>query len=536
MKKWSVLIALSLAQFILVVDTTVMNVSITALVEDLNTSVTSVQAAITIYMLTMSAFMVTGGKLGDIWGRRRAFRIGLTLFGIGSFITAISPNIATLMFGWSLVEGLGSALLMPAIAALITANYKGKDRAISFAVIGAVAAGGVAVGPIIGGAVTTLASWRWVFVGEVVIAIGVLLYSRVIRDPGVEKAPHLDGVGIVLSVVGLASLVFGVLQSSTWGWINPRQAPVIGGNEITPFGLSVVPFLIGFGLLFLAMFVFWQVHRERQGKDPLIRMGLFKIRAVSSGLSVLLTQGMIQAGILFAIPLFLQIVLGKNALQSGLALLPLSIALFAASYVAPRLAERFMPKRIIQAGLVAMTFGALVLALRFDENTASVDLIGGLALIGLGIGLLVSQVANMILSSVQPNETNEAAGLNGTAMQLGNALGTAVIGSVLVLVLAGSAIKGTEASEAFSEAQKEKIGVELRNGTQFISNSQLHSLLKEEGVPEQRADELVEINEQARLDAMSVAMFIAAGLGLMGLFAASFLPQRRLIVENDPQA
>jgi len=249
MKTWRVILILAAAQFILVLDTTVMNVSISAVVADLDTTVEQVQLAITAYMLVMASTMLIGGKLGDIWGRRRAFRIGVVVFALGSGLTSIAPNVGWLLFGWSLIEGLGAAIMVPALVALIASNYEGQSRATAYGIIGAVAAAGAAAGPLIGGAVTTALSWRVVFAGEVVIAIFVLLASGMIKDAPREKAGKLDWVGAGLSVAGLFLIVFAVLQSSAWGWILPHNPPSIGGTEITPLGLSPTPFVILAGAL-----------------------------------------------------------------------------------------------------------------------------------------------------------------------------------------------------------------------------------------------------------------------------------------------
>jgi MFS family permease len=243
MRRWLPLIILAAAQFVMVLDSSVMNVSISQIVADLDTTVTGVQTAITAYTLVMAAFMLVGAKLGDIWGRDTAFGVGLAVYGLGSLTTALSPNLGVLLFGWSLVEGLGAVLVIPAIAALVAANYQGKDRAFAYGIIGGVAGAAIAVGPVIGGWVTTYASWRLVFVGEVVIVIAILVVRKRMQPaPRPEHPPKLDVVGAALSAVGLGLIVFGILQSSSWGWLQPLDAPTIGGNEITPLGFSLVPF------------------------------------------------------------------------------------------------------------------------------------------------------------------------------------------------------------------------------------------------------------------------------------------------------
>jgi MFS family permease len=229
-RKWGVLAALAAAQFLMVLDQAVMNVAISQLVEDFDTTVTTIQTVIALYALVMAGLMLTGGKLGDIWGRRRAFAIGLCIYGSGSALTAASWNIPSLILGWSILEGIGAALVLPAMVALVASNFAGRERALAYGVLGGVAGAGIAVGPILGGWATTELSWRVVFAGEVVVAIGILLASRMIRDAKPEARSRLDWFGGVLSAAALGLMVLGVIQASNWGWLHPRSSPV------EPFG------------------------------------------------------------------------------------------------------------------------------------------------------------------------------------------------------------------------------------------------------------------------------------------------------------
>src|SRR6185503_13523250 len=273
-------------------DQAVMNVSISQLVDDFDTTVTTIQVVITLYALVMAALMITGGKLGDLWGRRRAFAIGLVIYGAGSALTAASWSVATLTLGWSILEGIGAALVLPALVSLVAGNYKGGDRAVAYGVLGGVAGAGIAVGPILGGWVTTELSWRLVFAGEVVVSALILLGTRMIREPPREgRAPRLDWIGSILTATGLGLIVFGVLQASNWGWLQPRDSP------IEPFGFSLTPFVIAAGALVLAAFVAWQRHREEQGRDPLVHLRLFRIATLRGGLSMMLAQNLILMGI-----------------------------------------------------------------------------------------------------------------------------------------------------------------------------------------------------------------------------------------------
>ena len=315
MKRWWPLVALASAQFVMVLDQSVMNVSISTLVDDFDTTVTTIQAVITLYCLTMAMFMLTGGKIGDIIGRRRAFAIGLVIYGCGSAITAAAPTVAVLALGWSVLEGIGAALVMPALVALIAGNYEGKERNTAYAVIGVVAGAGIAIGPILGGWATTELSWRIVFVGEVVLVIGILAMTRLIGDalrPG--AAPRLDWVGTILSASGLGLIVFGILQSSTWGVVQPKDSPV------EPFGFSLAPFVVGAGVMLLWAFVAWQRRREAHGRDPLVHLSLLKVPPLRAGLVGLLSQNLILMGVFFTVPLYLQLVLGYDEPRGNLIL------------------------------------------------------------------------------------------------------------------------------------------------------------------------------------------------------------------------
>ena len=328
----------------MVLDSTVMNVSIEKVIHDLGTTVTRMQLAIATYTLTTAALMMLGGKVGDIIGRRRAFRIGLVTFGVGATITAAAPSIGVLVLGWSILEAIGAALMIPAVAALITSNYTGRERAIAFGIIGGIAGAAAAAGPIIGGWASTEFSWRVVFAAEGVIVIGLLLASRLIRDAHREgPRPHLDGVGAALSAIGLALLVLGIVQSTEWGWIEPKEALSIAGVEITPFGFSVVPFLIVGGGALLCAFVAWERHMVARGRDPLVDLSMLRIPRLRAGLSTQAAMMMTMSGTFFVLPLYLQIVLGKDPLETGVRVLPLSIGVFVVSLVASRLSSRFAP-------------------------------------------------------------------------------------------------------------------------------------------------------------------------------------------------
>src|SRR3954462_928115 len=445
MSKRSVLIVLAAAQFLMVLDQSVMNVSISQLVEDFNTNVTTIQAVITLYSLTMAALMVTGGKLGDIWGRRRAFSIGLVIYAVGSGLTALSWSVPTLALGWSILEGVGAALVLPALVALTAGNPAGKARAAAYGVLGGVAGAGIAVGPILGGWVTTNLTWRLVFAGEVVLVIAILLATRVLVQRRPDRAPALDWVGSVLSAFGLGLIVFGVLQASNWGWLQPSNSP------ITPFGFSLTPFVVAAGGVLLAAFRAWERRREGAGLEPLVHFRLFRISTLRGGLAMFTFQNLILMGIFFALPLYLQIVQGFDALQTGVRMLPVSIAMLLTAALGSKLTSRWGAWPIVRAGLVLLLAATILLISTIDPQIDDITFAVAMALLGIGMGLIVSQLGNVVQSSIGGEDRSEAGGLQFTAQQLGAALGTALIGAVLITGLGSSFANSVESNPQISD-------------------------------------------------------------------------------------
>src|SRR5215831_5794451 len=488
----------------MVLDSSVMNVSISQIVSDLNTTVTGVQSAITMYTLVMAAFMLVGAKPGDIWGRDRTFGVGLAVYGLGSAITSISPNLGVLLFGWSLIEGLGAVLVIPAIAALTAANYEGKERAFAYGMIGGAAGAAIAAGPLIGGWVTTTFSWRYVFVGEVVVVIAILIvHRRMKRAPKPEHAPKLDYGGAALSALALGLIVFGILKSSTWGWVKPIASPTIAGHEITPFGFSVVPFLILGGFVVLGCFLAWEERRERLGASTLLDRALLKIEALRGGLSSLCAQQLILMGTFFVLPVYLQVVLGFDAFETGKRLFPMSLSMLAAALTGPKLAARFAPRAVVQVGLGAMAIAALVL---------------------VGTGLLISQLGNVIMSSAPPEQTNEAGGLQGTAQNLGASLGTALIGSVLLLGLLNGFNSRVEENPAVPAELKTQIATATEKGIPIITTEQAHRAMIDAGASPAQADAITADYGNAQLDALKTSMLAVAFLAVISLWFTRRLP------------
>jgi EmrB/QacA subfamily drug resistance transporter len=525
-KNWLPIIILAAAQFVMVLDSSVMNVSISQIVEDLNTTIQGVQLAITMYTLVMAAFMLVGAKIGDIWGRDRAFAVGLAVYATGSLITAISPNLAVLLFGWSLVEGLGAVLVVPAIAALIAANYEGRERALAYGLIGGIAAAAVAVGPIIGGWVTTNFTWRYVFIGEVVIVAVILLFRKRMKpSPKPEDPPGLDLVGSALSASGFGLVVFGILQSSTWGWIQPKVVPTINGREITPLGFSVVPFLILGGLALLATLAWWVERRKARGEEALLDLDMLEIPPLRAGLSTLVSQQLVLMGTFFVLPVYLQVVLGFDALETGLKLLPLSITMFVAALLGPRVAARRSPKRVAQMSFGFLAVGAIILLATIDVELNSTGFAVGLAVFGIGIGGLASQLGNVIMSSADPSQTNQAGGLQGTAQNLGASLGTALIGAILLGGLTGTFLTSIEENPSIPPELSTAITDQAaETGLEIIPVEQAEALLIDAGVPPADAAAVAADYGAAQLDGLRIALFAVAFFAVLSTWFTRKLP------------
>jgi MFS family permease len=497
MSRWSVLMVLAAAQFLMVLDQSVMNVSISQLVADFDTSVTTIQAVITLYSLVMAALMITGGKLGDLWGRRRVFVIGLVIYGIGSLLTAVSWSVPTLTLGWSVLEGIGAAMVLPALVALAAGNYSGNARATAYGVLGGVAGAGIAVGPILGGWVTTNLTWRLVFAGEVVLVIAILLGTRWIRErERDERAEGLDWRGSVLSALGLGLIVFGALQASNWGWLEPRNSP------IEPFGFSLTPFLIAAGALVLVGFRGLERRRENRGDAPLVHFRLFEIPALRAGLTMFGAQNLILMGIFFTIPLYLQVVQGFDAFETG---------------------SRWPPRAIIRAGLVMLLLAVGVLLATIDPEIDTTLFAIAMALLGVGMGLIVSQLGNVVQSSVGDPDRSEAGGLQYTSQQLGAALGTAVIGAVLITGLIGAFTTNIKSNPEISAEVSEQVGIRLESNVSFVSADEVRAGATSAGIDEPTVEALVDSYEEAQLRALKTAL-LAAGF----IVLASFAGTRRL--------
>jgi len=529
MRSRTTILILGAAQFVMVLDTTVMNVSISEVVDDLDTTVPDVQLAITAYALVMAAFMLTGAKLGDMYGRRRIFAIGLGVYGTGSLVTALSPSVEVLLVGWSFVEGIGAVMVIPAIAALTAANYSGKERAMAYGMLGGIAGAGVAAGPLIGGFITTVLTWRVVFAAETVIVVAILIFGvrRILPGPSVERE-KLDVVGAALSAIGLGLVVFGILKSSEWGLFKPSGALEIGGQEITPFGISAVPFVIAAGVLFLWLFRSWEQRVIARGRQPLLRPDLMKIPQLRGGLSMFVSSYLLMAGTFFVLPLYLQLVIGDNTLETGIKILPVSVTMMIAAIAGSRVADRISPRKIVRIGLLLLFVGLIGTMSTISPELNDAAFAVSLAIFGAGIGLIVSQLGNVVMSSVGENRASEAGGLQGAAQSLGSSLGTALIGAVLLAGLTTGLHDSIRADSSIPPDVQEAIVTGTDQGVPMVSSETAEQLATEAGLPAAQVATVVDHYEDSQIDALKRSFLAASFFALFAFWIAGDLPRAPL--------
>ncbi|HXO06666.1 MAG TPA: MFS transporter [Solirubrobacteraceae bacterium] len=506
-----VLMTLAAGQFVMALDTTVMNTAIATVAKDVGTTVTGIQTAITLYTLVMASLMITGGKVGQMIGRKRAFAIGCIIYACGSLTTALSQSLTVLMIGWSGLEGLGAVLIMPAIVALVASNFGKPDRPRAYGLVAAAGAIAAAMGPLVGGLFTTYASWRWVFAGEVLIVLVILVLTRRMRDTPAQEGARLDLAGTALSALGLGAIVLGILKAGTWGLVQPKpEAPEW-------FGLSPVTWLIFAGAVVLTVFVWWEARRVRRGDSALIDPAMLRNLQLRGGVMSFFFMFLIQAGIFFTVPLFLSVALGISAVQTGVRLLPLSLSLLLFAVGVPKLRPDASPRRIVRLGFILLFAGLVLLVGLLDVGAGEEIVTWPLLLAGSGLGMMASQLGAVTVSSVPDEQSGEVGGLQNTGTQLGASIGTALAGAVLISAMTASFFTGIENNPNVPGAVATQAQTQLAAGVPFISEPDARTALQKAHVPPATADEIVKQNEKGQIDGLRAAEAVLALLALIAL-------------------
>jgi EmrB/QacA subfamily drug resistance transporter len=489
-------ILLAMAMFVLVVDTSIMNVSISAVVHDIGTTVSGVQSAIALEALVSAAFILIGSKVGDLIGRKRAYVLGLLGYAAGALAMAFTQSLTVIIIFWAIVGGLGASLLLPAMQSLIHGNFEGAEQRKAYALVGAAAAIAAAVGPLLGGFITTYLSWRIAFLLEDLIILIVLSGIRLVKDVPYTGPRHIDIVGAVLSVIGMGGLVLGILV-----WQE-------GGESVIEL------LVIGSGAM--AGFVFWILRQKRLGRPALIDPGLFKLPHFRFGATGQMMQQISLGGLMIALPIYLQMVFEYNAMQAGLSMAPLSLSMFATALLAGKKAGNRRPATIIRAGFALTSAGILVLIPFIPRVDSGWYLILPLLIVGSGLGLLVSQLNNYTLAPISEEGVSEAAGVNSAAGSFGLSFGLAFAGAIMLATLSLSFNHLASQSVVLTPGEQQHVAQVLEHDAQVLSNTQLSNQLA--GQPKATRDEIISINTEARHDALRFALLVPLFAGLVGLF------------------
>lgn len=498
-------ILLAMAMFVLVVDTSIMNVSISAIVNDLGTTVSGVQSAIALEALVSAAFILIGSKIGDLYGRKRAYVLGLVGYAIGALTMTFTHNLLPVVIFWAIIGGLGASLLLPAMQSLIHGNFEGAEQRRTYALVGAASAIAAAVGPLLGGFITTYLSWRVGFFLEAVIIAIVLFNIKLVKEVPYTGPRQIDVVGAIFSVIGMGGVVLSILA-----WQE-------GGES--------VGILMAIGLIGLGLFAWWLVKRKKQGKPTLIDPGLFSFKHFRLGVSDQMMQNISLGGMMIALPIYFQMVFEYSAMKTGLSIAPLSLSMFAVSLLAGRKAGSRRPSRLIQAGFAVLFVGIALMVPLIPRAASGLSFFIPLAITGTGLGLLVSQLNNYTLSPISEERVSEAAGVNSASGSFGLSFGLAFAGAMMLATLAFSFTNMAESSLVLTPAQSQQVAVALEEDAQIMSNTQLAEQLYAQPVEVQA--EILRINTDARHIALQVALMVplvAALIGLINSFRMVKLP------------
>lgn len=519
--RWLGLVFISIAVALIIVDSTIVNVAIPSVVKELGISSTEVQWVQETYTLVFAALLLVFGTLADRFGRRRILLIGVVIFGLASVLAALSAD-GTLLIASRTIQGVGGAMILPASLSIINATFRGKERAIAFAVWGSTIGGMAAVGPLLGGWLTTYFSWRWAFGINVplgvIIIIGILLFAAESREAG--EAKRVDVVGAILSVLLFGSLVFGLIEGRTYGWWFSDKPP-----SFWTFDISPIPFAFLLTLLSLVAFAAWGIRRERAGKSTMLAFGLLRIPSFRNGNIAAMIVSLGEFGIILSLPLWLQNVLGYDALQTGFVILALAIGSFVASGFAGAFGNRVSPVTIVRVGILAEIVGVLMVAFGISPEAQWWSVVPGLFVYGFGVGCATAQLTGVVLKDVPLEQSGQGSGTQSTSRQVGSALGIAILGTILFTSLGVGLQARLDASGTLPESVRSQIvSAVVDSAGTAIPGLEAKS-------PEVAADARAAFSDSTRYGALSAAGFLA--LGFLATLRLSGSGRREEHLENQ---
>ncbi len=510
------------AEGLIILDISFGSVVLDEVQQQFNTSIAALQGILAGYALIVAAFTLTGGSLGKRWGSHNTFRIGLVLRAIGAVVTACAFDVWSYGLGEAALAGVGMALVSPATSSMVGSLYSGKDNAKAFGMIGASIAIAGGVGPMLGGLIATELSWRWCNWFEFALCLVLLAGSFVIpRIPVALDHPRLDALGILTSAAAFTAIVLGLNQANEWGWWQNA------GSPITVFGRSPTLFIVAGGVALLFVFAAIERRRSRLGLAVLLDFELLRNRELRSGLlATFSTQGAL-AGCLFVVPVYLQIVQGRSAFVSGLYLLPMAATAFLASMLWPRAAQRLRANTLGMIAGVAMLLCTICVYWDVEPALWGSTLLLGIAVFGIGSGIMDSQLDAITQASVPDERASEAAGLQCTADNFGSAIGIALVGTVLIISLSSGAQKYMR-DVPVAPSTYDKVEVEVEAGVPMVDADTAEQFLEENGVPPSEVDVLTKAYRNSQNYALETALLAVGGLSIITIVVASRLPRKRL--------
>lgn len=514
--------------FIGVIDSTLLNVAIPAIVSDLDTTVTAVQGAISLYSMIIAALILPGGKLASIVQIRRLLTGTLVVYGVGTLLAAVSWNVVVLYVGWSLVEGAAGAVLLPLTFTILLVSYEGRDRAKALGVLAGVNATGTAVGPILGGALTTFASWRWGFALEVVIVLITFLFIRYLPNERLgETRGRLDLGGTALSIVATTTLVVGLILGGRYGWLSARRPFSVGGVQFNPLGTSPTVWLVGISLLVYALFVQYELRVERDGGSPLVPIRVLRNERFTAGVVTNTVRSVVLAGFVFVVPVYLQSAVGYTAFEAGLAMLPFSAATLVASTGTTNWRQSVSPRTLVQIGTILMGLGLVWLVSLTSLDLSIIRMVVPMTLFGLGLGLVMAQLIDATLSSVERAYSSEASGVMNATGMLGYSLGVAIAGATLLGRFYGNVVDGilTASGTAVSNEERNALVVALEDAAETATEESQRAFLDQLSAAQREL--LADIFDTAMVEAQQATLLLLTLVVLLMLLSTALLPRER---------
>jgi EmrB/QacA subfamily drug resistance transporter len=507
---WGPLIVLCIAFFILVFDTTAMTVAINDLVIDLDTDVSTIQAIMAIYTLVMASTMLMGAKLGDMYGRKKVFIVGVAVYGVGTMVAALSPNAGVLLTGWSLIEGCAAAAMLPATMALLASSYPGsKQRATAFAILGGIGAAGAAVGPMLGGFIVSQFSWRLVFASEFILVVVILIFSGMLKEVEIDAStrPSMDIIGGIISGLSFALIILAFLNAGS--------------------GL-IVPVMIVLGIILFFGFKLWTERRKRQNKTPLFDFDLFKSKTFLFGNIAQLILNMALMGTLFILPVYMQQVLDYSAMETGIYLMPYSLSILFISFVTGPISQKFNNKYLLIFGIIIAAIGTFVIQNLFSglEIVTGSDLVIGLIIYGIGIGFVIALLTNMLISAVSDDKQNEGSGMINMVKNMGSSMGTALIGTVLVAFIFSGIATGVLTSDDIQvDMPKDELTAKLQDYAEKMGEE--HAEIDQSQYTEEELNDFKKIVYSATQSAMKQSFLVIFIILVITLVFALFIPSKK---------